>query len=85
MSLMCFFFTRTAWSATNAHLNSLIGLSANKFSGYLLVNLIPNTTIPTTGFIAEYLPSPLMILIVWLLCGFFAICGALLFSGPLRD
>jgi len=34
----------------------------------------------TTGFIAEYLPSPLMILIVWLLGGFFAICGALAFA-----
>jgi APA family basic amino acid/polyamine antiporter len=31
----------------------------------------------TTGFIAEYLPSPLMILIVWLLGGFFAFSGAL--------
>jgi len=34
----------------------------------------------TTGFIAEYLPSPLMILIIWLLGGFFAICGALAFA-----
>jgi APA family basic amino acid/polyamine antiporter len=34
----------------------------------------------TTGFIAEYLPSPLIILIVWLLGGFFAICGALSFA-----
>jgi APA family basic amino acid/polyamine antiporter len=34
----------------------------------------------TTGFIAEYLPSPFMILIVWLLGGFFAISGALAFA-----
>lgn len=34
----------------------------------------------TTGFIAEYLPSPLLILIVWLLGGFFAISGALSFA-----
>lgn len=34
----------------------------------------------TTGFIAESLPSPLMILIVWLLGGFFAVCGALAFA-----
>jgi APA family basic amino acid/polyamine antiporter len=34
----------------------------------------------TTGFIAEYLPSPLMILIVWLLGGFFALSGALAFA-----
>ena len=34
----------------------------------------------TTGFIAEYLPSPLMILIVWLLGGFFAVSGALAFA-----
>jgi len=34
----------------------------------------------TTGFIAEYLPSPLMILIVWLLGGFFAMSGALAFA-----
>jgi APA family basic amino acid/polyamine antiporter len=34
----------------------------------------------TTGFIAEYLPSPFMILIVWLLGGFFAMSGALAFA-----
>lgn len=34
----------------------------------------------TTGFIAEYLPSPLLILIVWLLGGFFALSGALSFA-----
>lgn len=34
----------------------------------------------TTGFIAEYLPSPLLILIVWLLGGFFAVSGALSFA-----
>ena len=34
----------------------------------------------TTGFIAQYLPSPFMILIVWLAGGFFAICGALAFA-----
>lgn len=34
----------------------------------------------TTGFIAEYLPSPGLILIVWLVGGFIAISGALSFA-----
>lgn len=34
----------------------------------------------TTGFIAEYLPSPGMILIIWLVGGFIAISGALSFA-----
>lgn len=34
----------------------------------------------TTGFIAEYLPSPGMILIIWLAGGFIAISGALSFA-----
>lgn len=34
----------------------------------------------TTGFIAEYLPSPWLILVVWLLGGFFAVSGALSFA-----
>jgi APA family basic amino acid/polyamine antiporter len=34
----------------------------------------------TTGFIAEYLPSPGMILIVWLIGGFVALSGALSFA-----
>jgi len=34
----------------------------------------------TTGFIAEYLPSPGLILIVWLIGGFIALSGALSFA-----
>lgn len=34
----------------------------------------------TTGFIAEYLPSPGLILIVWLVGGFIALTGALAFA-----
>lgn len=34
----------------------------------------------TTGFISEYLPSPGLILIVWLIGGFIAISGALSFA-----
>jgi APA family basic amino acid/polyamine antiporter len=34
----------------------------------------------TTGFIAEYLPSPGLILIVWTVGGFFALSGALSFA-----
>lgn len=34
----------------------------------------------TTGFIAEYLPSPGMILIIWLVGGFITLCGALAFA-----
>jgi APA family basic amino acid/polyamine antiporter len=34
----------------------------------------------TTGFIAEYLPSPGMILIIWLVGGFIAISGGLSFA-----
>ena len=50
-------------------------------STFLVIGAIVGSGIfMTTGFIAEYLPSPLMILIVWLLGGFFAICGALAFA-----
>jgi APA family basic amino acid/polyamine antiporter len=50
-------------------------------STFLVIGAIVGSGIfMTTGFIAEYLPSPLMILIVWLLGGFFAICGALDFG-----
>jgi len=34
----------------------------------------------TTGFIAEYLPSPGMILIIWLIGGVITLCGALSFA-----
>jgi len=34
----------------------------------------------TTGFIAEYLPSPGLILFVWLVGGFITLCGALTFA-----
>jgi APA family basic amino acid/polyamine antiporter len=34
----------------------------------------------TSGFIAEYLPSPGLILLVWLVGGVFALCGALSFA-----
>lgn len=34
----------------------------------------------TTGFIAEYLPSPGLILLVWLVGGFITLCGALTFA-----
>jgi len=34
----------------------------------------------TTGFIAEYLPSPGMILLIWLVGGFIALSGALAFA-----
>jgi APA family basic amino acid/polyamine antiporter len=34
----------------------------------------------TTGFIAEYLPSPGLILIIWLVGGFITLCGALAFA-----
>jgi APA family basic amino acid/polyamine antiporter len=47
-------------------------------STFLVIGAIVGSGIfMTTGFIAEYLPSPLMILIVWLLGGFFAFSGAL--------
>ena len=50
-------------------------------STFLVIGAIVGSGIfMTTGFIAEYLPSPLMILIVWLLGGFFAMCGALAFA-----
>ena len=50
-------------------------------STFLVIGAIVGSGIfMTTGFIAEYLPSPLMILIVWLLGGFFALCGALAFA-----
>lgn len=34
----------------------------------------------TTGFIAEYLPSPVLILLVWPVGGFITLCGALSFA-----
>ncbi len=50
-------------------------------STFLVIGAIVGSGIfMTTGFIAEYLPSPLMILIVWLLGGFFAMSGALAFA-----
>jgi APA family basic amino acid/polyamine antiporter len=50
-------------------------------STFLVIGAIVGSGIfMTTGFIAEYLPSPLMILIVWLLGGFFALSGALAFA-----
>ena len=50
-------------------------------STFLVIGAIIGSGIfMTTGFIAEYLPSPLMILIVWLLGGFFAMSGALAFA-----
>jgi len=50
-------------------------------STFLVIGSIVGSGIfMTTGFIAEYLPSPLMILIVWLLGGFFAMSGALAFA-----
>ncbi len=50
-------------------------------STFLVIGAIVGSGIfMTTGLIAEYLPSPHMILIVWLLGGFFAICGALAFA-----
>jgi APA family basic amino acid/polyamine antiporter len=50
-------------------------------STFLVIGAIVGSGIfMTTGFIAEYLPSPLMILIIWLLGGFFAMSGALAFA-----
>ena len=50
-------------------------------STFLVIGAIVGSGIfMTTGFIAEYLPSPFMILIVWLLGGFFAMSGALAFA-----
>ncbi|MBN1221788.1 MAG: amino acid permease [Candidatus Aminicenantes bacterium] len=50
-------------------------------STFLVIGAIVGSGIfMTTGFIADYLPSPLLILVVWLLGGFFAICGALSFA-----
>jgi APA family basic amino acid/polyamine antiporter len=50
-------------------------------STFLVIGAIIGSGIfMTTGFIAEYLPSPLMILIIWLLGGFFAMSGALAFA-----
>jgi APA family basic amino acid/polyamine antiporter len=50
-------------------------------STFLVIGAIVGSGIfMTTGFISEYLPSPLMILIVWLLGGFFAMSGALTFA-----
>jgi APA family basic amino acid/polyamine antiporter len=50
-------------------------------STFLVIGAIIGSGIfMTTGFIAEYLPSPFMILIVWLLGGFFAMSGALAFA-----
>ncbi len=50
-------------------------------STFLVIGAIVGSGIfMTTGFIAEYLPSPPMILIVWLLGGFFALSGALAFA-----
>lgn len=47
-------------------------------STFLVIGAIVGSGIfMTTGFIAEYLPSPFMILIVWLLGGFFAMSRAL--------
>jgi hypothetical protein len=44
---------------------------------FIIGAIVGSEIFMTTGFIAEYLPSPLMILIVWLLGGFFAFSGAL--------
>ena len=50
-------------------------------STFLVIGAIIGSGIfMTTGFIAEYLSSPFMILIVWLLGGFFAMSGALAFA-----
>ena len=50
-------------------------------STFLVIGSIVGSGIfMTTGFIAEYLPSPFMILIIWLLGGFFAMSGALAFA-----
>jgi APA family basic amino acid/polyamine antiporter len=50
-------------------------------STFLVIGAIIGSGIfMTTGIIAEYLPSPFMILIVWLLGGFFAMSGALTFA-----
>ena len=50
-------------------------------STFLVIGAIVGSGIfMTTGFIAEYLPSPFMILIIWLLGGFFAMSGALAFA-----
>jgi APA family basic amino acid/polyamine antiporter len=50
-------------------------------STFLVIGAIIGSGIfMTTGFIAEYLPSPFMILIIWLLGGFFAMSGALAFA-----
>jgi APA family basic amino acid/polyamine antiporter len=50
-------------------------------STFLVIGAIVGSGIfMTTGFIAEYLPSPGMILLVWLVGGFFALSGALAFA-----
>ncbi len=50
-------------------------------STFLVIGAIVGSGIfMTTGFIAEYLPSPGLILIVWLVGGFFALSGALAFA-----
>ncbi len=50
-------------------------------STFLVIGSIVGSGIfMTTGFIAEYLPSPGLILLVWLLGGFIALSGALSFA-----
>lgn len=50
-------------------------------STFLVIGAIVGSGIfMTTGFIAEYLPSPGLILIIWLVGGFVALSGALTFA-----
>ena len=50
-------------------------------STFLVIGAIVGSGIfMTTGFIAEYLPSPGMILLIWLVGGFIALSGALSFA-----
>jgi len=50
-------------------------------STFLVIGAVVGSGIfMTTGFIAEYLPSPGLILVVWLVGGFFALSGALAFA-----
>ncbi len=50
-------------------------------STFLVIGSIVGSGIfMTTGFIADSLPSPFLILLVWLLGGFFAVSGALSFA-----
>ena len=50
-------------------------------STFLVIgSIIGSGIFMTTGFIAEYLPSPGFILLVWLVGGFIALSGALSFA-----